>query len=587
MRKYLKPLLVTGALLAFNTFSAQQTTKVFTSKTEFTELADPTQDTLIDWSKLSKGLHVSFASIDRRFAKHQIPDIKNQKETSLTGWKGERVSAQLLLWTGAPLPQVKVEVGAFKNNKQSLPEEISHSYFERYVMTDEFAGGCGYRKPEDFAASLSPDMLDDLPTMDLVANAVRPVWVSVDIPRTAPAGTYNTKVKIFSKGKKLAQLNLQLKVVNRILPPPSEWTYHLDMWQHPAAVARVNKVKVWSDEHFRLMKPIMKHLADAGQKVITTTLNKDPWNIQTYDPYADMIIWTKNADGSWAYDYSVFDRWVSLMLSLGINDMINAYSIIPWNEEIHYKDASTGKFVDVKATPGTQAFAEYWTPFLKDFSRHLKEKGWLKITNIALDERAPEQMAAAFSLIKKVAPELGVAYADNHKTYKKYPDSRDVSIAAGHPFSRQDLVERRKKGLNTTFYIYCGNDFPNTFTFSQPAEAAYQAWYAMANGFDGVLRWSYNSWVKNPLRDSRFRSWPAGDTYIVYPQNRSSIRFERLREGIQDYEKLRIIKQELKENNRLEDLQKLNEVIQKFSSAKRSKTWNEDLNAAKRLLNSF
>ena len=65
-------------------------------------------------------------------------------------------------------------------------------------------------------------------------------------------------------------------------------------------------------------------------------------------------------------------------------------------------------------------------------------------------------------------------------------------------------------------------------------------WYAMAAGYNGALRWAFNSWVKNPLVDSRFRTWPAGDTYIAYPQARSSIRYERLLEGIQDYEKYRL-----------------------------------------------
>ena len=50
--------------------------------------------------------------------------------------------------------------------------------------------------------------------------------------------------------------------------------------------------------------------------------------------------------------------------------------------------------------------------------------------------------------------------------------------------------------------------------------------------------------VEGPLRDSRFRQWPAGDTYLVYPGARSSIRFERLIEGIQDAEKIRIPREE-------------------------------------------
>ncbi len=75
------------------------------------------------------------------------------------------------------------------------------------------------------------------------------------------------------------------------------------------------------------------------------------------------------------------------------------------------------------------------------------------------------------------------------------------------------------------------------------------AWFAAACGYDGMLRWSYNSWPADPVRDSRFTAWPAGDTYLVYPDARSSIRFERLREGIQDYEKIRILRGELASDN--------------------------------------
>lgn len=80
------------------------------------------------------------------------------------------------------------------------------------------------------------------------------------------------------------------------------------------------------------------------------------------------------------------------------------------------------------------------------------------------------------------------------------------------------------------------------FTFSDPAEAVYAGWYTAACGYDGFLRWAYNSWVEEPLTDSRFRTFPAGDTYIVYPGARSSVRFERLVEGIQDAEKISILK---------------------------------------------
>lgn len=586
LRSVLYGAILLGMAAACTQNREEQERKAPFELTNFTELPDPTADTLSDWSKVENGLHASFVTIDKRFPKSIAPGFVVKKQESVTGWRGERVSAQILLWTNAEVADAEVEVSGFRaENGGDLPAGIASTHFVRYVMTDEFAGGCGHRKPEDFASSLSPDMLDNLPSFNLEAKKVRPVWITVRIPADAKPGNYIAKVQVKAVDVPTQELSLSLHVIDQVLPKPSEWTYHLDLWQHPAAVARVEGLEMWSEEHFETLKPQMQMLADAGQKVVTATLNKDPWNVQTFDPYADMIIWTKQKDGSWKYDYSAFDKWVQFMLDLGVSKMINCYSIIPWNNEIHYNDESSGELINVEARPGTPIFEELWTPFLKDFVAHLRGNGWLEKTNIAIDERTREEVDGALSLLQKVSPELGVSYADNQKTYQRYPNSGDISIAAGHPFSEADLKDRQERGLNTTFYIYCGNAFPNQFTFSDPAESALLAWYTEATHFDGMLRWSFNSWVENPLTDSRFRTWPAGDTYMVYPNARSSIRYERLLEGLQDYAKIQVVKQALENKGDQVNLDRLETAIQKLKITKRNETWNQDLNDAKALLN--
>lgn len=71
--------------------------------------------------------------------------------------------------------------------------------------------------------------------------------------------------------------------------------------------------------------------------------------------------------------------------------------------------------------------------------------------------------------------------------------------------------------------------------------------------------------MKEPLLDSRFRTWPAGDTYIVYPGGRSSIRFERVVEGIQDAEKIRILREDLQVDTSPESKEKLNQLNEMVS----------------------
>ena len=554
----------------------------------FKEMQDPTNDTLSNWSGVAAGLQASFISIDDKLSKSVAPQVSLNKSVTVTGWKGEKVSAQLLLWSAGDINQVECEFSDFKAPGSKLPASVAQARFVCYVMTDEFGPGCGHRKPEDFPASLAPDMLDNVECFDMEAKTTRPVWLTFNIPSDAVAGNYKGKLKVYAENQSVQSFEIELDVVDQVLPEPSEWLYHLDLWQHPSAVARVHNLEVWSDAHFEQMKPLMKMLADAGQKVITATLNKDPWNNQCYDAYADMIVWTKNKDRSWTFDYTAFDRWVQFMMDLGIDRMINCYSLLTWNNQLHYNDEEKGEVVTVELKAQSKEYAELWSVFLEDFTRHLQGKGWLEKTNIAMDERAPADMHAALKVLENAAPELGVSLADNHKSYKEYPWIKDICVGAGNKVTKEEIAARRAKGLITTYYVCCGDKFPNTFTFSAPAESVYAAWHAVACDFDGFLRWSYNSWVENPLTDSRFRTWPAGDTYMVYPDARSSIRFERMVEGIQDAEKIRALRKKYTEDNTPESLAKLKqleEAIEYFNTREPFADWQDRLNDAKKLLN--
>lgn len=554
----------------------------------FVELNDPTVDTLSDWSSVTSGLHVSEVAISKKFPRSVPQNIPVNKTINVTGWKGEKLSAQLIVWSSEDVNQIECEFSSFKSDNSSLSSDIAQARFVRYVMTDEFASGCGHRKPEDFAASLVPDMLDNLSCFNLEAKTTRPIWVTIDIPSDAKPGTYQGSLEIYSQEHDAQKIDVSVNVIDRILPEPSEWVYHLDLWQHPSAVARVHNLEVWSDEHFKKMKPLMKMLADAGQKVITATLNKDPWNNQCYDAYEDMITWTKRKDGTWTFDYTIFDKWVQFMTDLGVTKMINCYSLLTWNNKIHYLDEAKGEMVEVELKAPSKEYDEFWTIFLKDFTLHIKEKGWIHRTNIAMDERAPEEMKAALKILKDVAPELGVSLADNQKSYKQYPWIKDICVGTENDVDVKEIEARREKGLITTYYVCCAHKFPNMFTFSPSSEAVYAAWYAKACDFDGFLRWAYNSWVENPLIDSRFRTWPAGDTYMVYPDARSSIRFERLIEGIQDAEKIRILREIYTAENSQESLaklEKLNQVVATFRNLEPSPDWEQQLLEAKNLLN--
>jgi hypothetical protein len=75
--------------------------------------------------------------------------------------------------------------------------------------------------------------------------------------------------------------------------------------------------------------------------------------------------------------------------------------------------------------------------------------------------------------------------------------------------------------------------------------------------WSGMLK----DFTADPLNDSRFTSWPAGDTYQVYPGPLGSIRFEKLIEGIQDFEKIAILRKEYSSNNQTDKLRALEDAL--------------------------
>lgn len=509
----------------------------------FREPADP--DSVIfsaTWADCSPGLHAGFASLDVRFPRSAMPGNDLMDSVSLSGWKGERINAQLVLWSAEDISRIKVVAGKLQGADGSM---LDTSMIQvrplGFVLTDAFLSGCGKRDKDTIPAHLSADLLHHPGTFGLPGKTVRPVWVTVNIPRHLPSGYYSGNIKILTPADTLA-LPYSVYIQNRVLPPPAEWSFHLDLWQNPFAIARVHQVPLWSDEHWSLISRYLAMLADAGQKCITVSIVERPWNGQTYDPFQSLIGWIHNTSGKWDYDYSLFDQYVETARSAGITQQINCYTMVPWGNRFSWFEEDSARQITRILEPGSEDYRALWQPFLWDFREHLRERGWLSITTIAMDERSHDQMQAQLDFIRTTAPEFGITLA-GHYYPDLMPQIRDFSFnwnLIGQA-DREMLIGRKKEGLKTTFYVACGIPAPNTFTFSPPAEAEYLGWVAAAYGFDGFLRWAYNSWPEDPLTDSRFRTWPAGDTYLVYPGPSSSVRFERLRDGIETFEKIRIL----------------------------------------------
>ena len=501
-------------------------------------MKNPARTPVAEWANMSGEVNVGFGDDNIRYPRQNVPHLSSSEWTA-SAWKGEKIHTQILVWTKTKISGLKVTLGSLVDDKgNSISSSNMKAGFVRYVMTDEFGEGCDNRFPGKYDSSLVADPIDLVDQIDVKSNTVQPVWLSVTVPGNIPAGIYRGSV-IVNAGKEF-KLGISLTVAEHELPPSSDWSFDLDLWQNPDPIAKVHGVELWSEEHYKLMRPYYEMLAGAGQKSITAFIIDQPWgpdHVYYRDPA--FITWSKKKDGSWSYDYSVFDKYVEFVMSCGINKRINCYSMITWDLRFIYFDEAKKDTASVYAKPGTKAYNDIWEPMISDFTAHLKAKGWFEKTTIAMDERNMESMLEVMKLLKKIDPQWKTALAGSYHR-EIAMDIFDYCLILGNKFDRDILEKRKSAGMPTTYYTACGEKQPNAFTFSPPAELVWISWHAAAQGLTGYLRWAYNNWTEDVLRDTRYKTWPAGDCYQVYPGPRTSIRFEKLIEGIQDFEKLRI-----------------------------------------------
>jgi len=301
-------------------------------------------------------------------------------------------------------------------------------------------------------------------------------------------------------------------------------------------------VQPWSEEHKALLRRHLKLYAEAGGKYITTYTVHSPWSDNSFVPEGTMIDWIKTSAGSWKFDYVIFDQYVKLATEAGVDRAITIYTPIPWAHRFRYVDEKSGNYIFEEWSPKSEQFKAFWNLFLDDLKGHLLKKGWFEKTYLGINENPVEQTIAAAKVIKQNSKDWKITYAGEwHPELSPLLD--DYSAIITREPDVKEMQERAARGVTTSYYVCCNPPQPNNFVFSAPVEGRYIGWYAAARGYNGFLRWAYDAWPADPMRDARHIFWPAGDCFLVYPGGNSSIRFEKVREGIADYEKIVILRE--------------------------------------------
>jgi hypothetical protein len=495
------------------------------------------------------------------------------REISLEGLSGEWLSAQVAVKSNR---DIKGLSGSFTDLAGSggakIPADSGLVRFGGFIPVDE-------------TMKLTADPLLEYKTLDVPANLAQPLWLTLRVPYDVPPGLYCGQLVVKAKSGEKANFDLKVEVLPAILPEPWDWSFHLNVWQSPTPVARAHKVKLWSKEHWLLLERYAENFAAHGMKAIMTHIIHDPWNSVRGYPSDTMVEWFYPGEfklggaESFKWDFTNFDRYVELMLKAGIKKKIELYSLVMGpgripDAHIRYLDTRTDTYRTARMNVGDPLWQEIWRVFLPVLRRHLIEKGWFEISILGFDEKPKDIMQMIFEFVTEVAPDFQINSSGGYPgNERKWGDEIGFNLQQITNKTSWIKIEPLVKRLHAikdryvTLYTACTPRYPNTFLFSQLRESRLMPWLARKYGFDGYGRWAVNIYPEDPWKQPQF-IWASGDMFFVYPGKNGpldSMRWELLRQGIQDYEALNLAWEMAERVGRKDLISKLNMAIDRGS----------------------
>lgn len=519
-------------------------------------------------------LHGSIVDTNTQYTQDRYNEIKNLGviNESIYAWKNDKAISEIALVSlDSGLNNVSVQATDFVSGNNTLySDNITTTFIKSTLAYTGMPGYGSKTRPIPQGSRLeSNDILYQTSPIRIPFNSVQPVWVEFNVPEDTEPGTYVGNIIVTANGLDTPlQFTYNLEVLDATMPSADEFKngFDIELWQYPYSSAEYYGVEPFSQEHLDILVPHMEKYKELGGHSITTSIVEDAWDGQTYSAndihYPSMIKWTKKTDGSFTFDYSDFDAWVSFNKSLGLGDKIVAYGIAPWHNSFTYYDEATSSNVVVPfSRVTTSEYNRIWRLFLNNFVEHLEGKGWFHDTYLGIDERGFS--AVIFDLIDSVTgihgDSLKTAGAMDAFVAKRDLGMRidDLSVGSiavkAHPTEFDAFMKQRKAlGLKTSIYT-CTGHIPGNFSLSAPSESYWTMMYSYAVGGEGYLRWAYDAWVENPLEDTTHNAFEAGDTFLIFPDERtaenpvskSSVRLEKMAEGVRDVNKLVLMQKKI------------------------------------------
>ncbi len=405
------------------------------------------------------------------------------------------------------------------------------------------------------APAFFPDPLLEKTETNVSPGAAQPIWITIPVPLDASPGLYRGQISASARtdqGTISAAFPLAVRVWPIKLDKSRLWVTNwfqlggFPGWVQSGSPDEKGSLKQDSEAYWAMLRRYARNMADHRQNVALIS----PLALAEFKPMAD---------GGLDIDFSRFDRWVQIFTEEGVIGRIEGGHIggraQGWESQfvVGIRRVKDGKIESPSVDPASPEAEAFYSKFFPALTKHLKEKGWLdRYVQHLADEPIDMNVGtyrAMFALLRKHAPELRVIEACHTKDLNGAIQVWVPQLNFLHEHYAH-YQQRKAAGDEVWFYTCLGpqGEYANRFIEQPLIKTRLLHWINFRYGVTGYLHWGYNYWGKyDPFRelaipwDGGAQYLPAGDAWIVYPGKEGpldSIRFEAMRDGINDYELL-------------------------------------------------
>ncbi len=464
--------------------------------------------------------------------------------------RGEHATLQFVVRSQKNISALKLSLESLVNGKDTL-DDIRIGYVD-YVYVGRNTPDPSRDKLYS-SSGFYPDPIITRESMVLAASQTQPIWVTIAVPAGTPEGTYNGMAELTGniEGKRFTtEKEVKLKVYPVTIDETSLWVtnwystsdYNLELIFGEKDIPR------FSEKYWAFIRLLASKMAEYRQNVALIS----PLRLSEY---------TLDREGNYEIDFSHFDRTVEIFREEGVLGRIEGGHIGTrkggWISDfvvfapVIEEDTTYLKKFDIS----NDTARTFYRSFIPALVQHLKEKGWDRIyMQHLMDEPIPENIDTYIEIarfIKKLAPDMKIVEACHSKDLDNTVDVWVPQLDYMHQ-DYEFYEERTEKGDEIWFYT-CLNpkgEYANRFIELPLIKTRILHWINYRYQIPGYLHWGFNFWRKDPFFEStsiQLESGtilPGGDAWIVYPGDStlySSIRLEAMRDGIVDYELLKML----------------------------------------------